>query len=128
MIDRLRSRSLTSDCLTTERHNLMQLLNWMIPYTWHLHKINHRNQIFWMLLVQELATIPLSHVQHLQQNHILKMVKKRNKSYWIKPQIHMLVNLCQENISASESTGSYKLWTKTKTAVHSLDTKKYSAM
>ena len=62
-----------------------------------------------MLLVQELATIPLSHVQHLQQNHILKMVKKRNKSYWIKPQIHMLVNLCQENISASESTGSYKI-------------------
>ena len=40
----------------------------------------------------------------------------------------MLMNLCQENIGASESTGSYKLWTKTNTAVHSLGTKKCSAM
>ena len=40
----------------------------------------------------------------------------------------MLVNLCQENISALESTGSNKIWTKNKTAVHSLGTKKYSAM
>ena len=38
------------------------------------------------------------------------------------------VNLCQENIIALESTGSNKIWTKNKTAVHSLNTKKCSAM
>ena len=62
-----------------------------------------------MLLVQELTTIPPSQVQHLQQNHLLTMVKKTNKTYCIKPQIHMLVNLCQENISALESNGSNKI-------------------
>ena len=40
----------------------------------------------------------------------------------------MLVNLCQENISALESNGSNKIWTKNKTDVYSLGTKKYSAM
>ena len=65
--------------------------------------------MFTMIFVQEPTTIPPSQVQHLQQNHLLTMVKKTNKSYCIKPQIHMLVNLCQENISALESTGSNKI-------------------
>ena len=46
--------------------------------------------------------------------------KKPDTNRLIKPQIDMLVSLCQENIGVSESICSHEIWVKIKAAVDNL--------